>query len=207
MGLFSRDRSTSSRLVFETGSCAVSPHSALRMRAMRLESGALLVYPITQYSLGLAMQWLSLLFVGVLVTVRSQQQEFPYLSFMDNTLVNHSYVDINQLEDDFSNELHCFTDLVSCCRDQDGEHRGNWYSPSGTRLPFTSVEGNIYFSRRTQRVSIRRLGTVTVGHAGIYRCNIQTNVVNSDGQFEVLYVGAYLNGGKNTDVHFTMIIR
>ena len=148
---------------------------------------------------GLLLLSLSFVTAGV---VRSQQQEFPYLSFMGVTLPNHSYVDINQFDSDNERSMHCHTDLVTCCNQDAGDDRGNWYSPAGTRLSFFSTGGNvIYFRRQIEKVVMRRLGTVSVEHSGIYKCVIETNAVHSndseeDGTGEILYVGAYFNGGK-----------
>ena len=55
------------------------------------------------------------------------QTEFPYVSFMGETLPNHSYVDLNEVGDpshiasDASEQCH--TDLSSCCSGGQGEHR------------------------------------------------------------------------------------
>ena len=61
-----------------------------------------------------------------LVEVHSQT-EFPFVSFMGETLPNHSYVDLNEVGDpshiasDASEQCH--TDLSSCCSGGQGEHR------------------------------------------------------------------------------------
>ena len=68
-------------------------------------------------------------------------QTFPYVSFRGQTLPNHSYVDLSQVGDDPSGSdgVQCITDLTTCCANTDGPHRGDWYFPDGTRLPFAGL--------------------------------------------------------------------
>ena len=131
---------------------------------------------------------LLLLFLLSLVEVHCQQT-FPYVSFMGQTLVNHSYVDLSTVGSDNSNSVHCHTDLSTCCSGSQGAHRGDWYFPSGTRLP---LSGDVYEARRAQRVELRR--TTTTGPTGIYHCDIATNVVHDNTDISVrdtVYVGLY----------------
>ena len=53
------------------------------------------------------------------------QQTVPYVSFIDHTLANHSYVDISQVGNDGSgsDNVQCHTDLSTC--------HGDWYFPDG----------------------------------------------------------------------------
>ena len=64
-------------------------------------------------------------------------QTFPFVSFMGQTLANHSYVDLSLVGDDpsGSDSVQCITDLSPCCSGTDGPYRGDWYF-HGTRLPF-----------------------------------------------------------------------
>ena len=81
-------------------------------------------------------------------------QTFPYVSFMSQTLANHSYVDISLVgRSDFAGGegVQCITDLTTCCTSTVGPHRGDWYFPDGTRLPFPGG-GDIFEARETQRV-------------------------------------------------------
>ena len=57
-------------------------------------------------------------------------QTFPYVSFMGQTLANHSYVDLSTVgsEPDGSDSVQCHTDLSTCCSGIWGPHRGDWYS-------------------------------------------------------------------------------
>ena len=139
-----------------------------------------------------------------LVEVQSQT-EYPYISFMGTTLSNHSYVNLSQVGGDpissgDSDTVQCHTDLDSCCRKQQGIHRGDWFPPgSDTRLNFSNDAAGctcMYEDRQPQVVHIRRRNNPT-GPSGIYRCVIATNAVhdNIDGFVgETVYVGLYGSG-------------
>ena len=125
-------------------------------------------------------------------------QTFPYVSFMSQTLANHSYVDISQVGNDGSgsDSVQCITDLSTCCNSTAGSHRGDWYFPDGTRLPF-SYNGDIYEFRTAQRVDLRRRNSAN-SPDGIYRCDIPTNAVHDDNDRSVrdtVYVGLYSTSG------------
>ena len=142
---------------------------------------------------------LLLLFLLSLVEVHCQQT-FPYVSFMDQTLVNHSYVDISTVgySSDGSDSVLCHTDLSTCCSSSQGAHRGDWYFPNGTRLPFSGGGVLIGLGRAAQRVSIRR--TTATGPPGMYRCDITTNAVHGDtdnSMRDTVYVGLYTTGEGN----------
>ena len=142
-----------------------------------------------------------------LVEVQSQT-EYPYISFLGNTLPNHSYVDLSQvgdvrnLSDINNNTVQCHTDLVACCRRQPNgiPGRGDWFAPGNeTRLPFRNENGeepDIHEDRQTQVVHIRRRNHAN-GPSGIYRCVIPTNAVHNDSDpsvGETVYVGLYARG-------------
>ena len=115
------------------------------------------------------------------------QQTFPYVSFMNQTLPNHSYVNINQVGASNYNTVQCRTDLNTCCSGAQGPHRGDWYFPNGDRLPFPHFNVPISESRAAQRVVIRRLNNVTEP-TGIYCCNIAVHVSS---MIETVCVGLY----------------
>ena len=73
-----------------------------------------------------------LLLLWSLVEVHSQQT-FPYVSFVSQTLANHSYVDLSEVGNDGSGSdtVQCHTDLSTCCASAQGIHRGDWYFPDG----------------------------------------------------------------------------
>ena len=119
----------------------------------------------------------------------------PYLTFMDNNIPNHSYVDLNTVGTDlnYADAVQCHTDLITCCNSAQGHDRGDWYFPDGNRLPFSDLD-NVYESRSDRLVSLRYRGSG--GPSGIYRCDIETNAVtNNDGR-ETVYVGLYTSGGE-----------
>ena len=123
------------------------------------------------------------------------QQAFPYVSFMDQTLANHSYVDLSLVGDDSSgsDNVQCHTDLSTCCSMPQGSHRGDWNFPNGDRLQFS---GDIFEARVAQRVDIRRRNSAT-SPVGIYRCNISVYDDNGENPVRVVYVGLYTaSGGK-----------
>ena len=127
-------------------------------------------------------------------------QAFPSVSFNGHTLANHSYVNLSLVGNDAigSDSVQCHTDLSKCCTRIDGAHRGDWYFPNGTRLPFPSGFHGIYERRLNQKVNVgyRRQNTAI---SGIYRCDIPTNAVHDDSDISVrntVYVGLYLNGGE-----------
>ena len=122
-------------------------------------------------------------------------QTFPYVSFMGQTLANHSYVDLSLVGSDYDgrDSVVCHTDLVTCCSGSQGQHRGDWYFANGTRLTFSDV---IYEGRGAQTVFLGR--TTATGPTGIYRCDIPTDVVHDDTDILVratVYVGLYVSGG------------
>ena len=101
-------------------------------------------------------------------------------------------------ETDNSDSVVCHTDLSTCCSGTQGIHRGNWFFPGGTVLPFTSNSVPIGLGRGAQIAVIRR--TTATGPTGIYRCRIATNAVHDDTDQslgETVYVGLYTgDGGK-----------
>ena len=149
--------------------------------------------PESQIDVMESVRSLLLLFLLSLVEVHCQQT-FPYVSFMGQTLVNHSYVDLSTVgySSDGSNSVQCHTDLSTCCSGSQGAHRGDWYFPDGTRLP---LSGNVYEGRGAQRVELRR--TNATRPTGIYRCDIPTNAVHGITDLSVrdtVYVRLYIIG-------------
>ena len=130
-------------------------------------------------------------------------QTAPYVTFMGNTVPNHGYVDLGQVGNDYrdgSDSVQCITDLSTCCASSQGIHRGDWYFPDGTRLPFF---GDIDENRVAQRVDLRRENNAN-SPVGIYHCDIATEAVHSDGDNSVrdtVYVGLYTaSGGMGTEL-------
>ena len=119
---------------------------------------------------------------------------------MGQALADHSYVNISTVGSagDNSDSVVCHTDLITCCSAGQGIHRGNWYFPDGTILPFTGSNVPIGLDRGAQIAIIRR--TTATGPTDIYRCRIATVAVHSDTDEslgETVYVGLYpADGGK-----------
>ena len=65
----------------------------------------------------------------------------------------------------------------------------DWYFPDGTRLNFSSGFDDIYESRGTHRVDLRRRAMANT-QTGIYCCIIPFNVSNPS-ERKMLYVGVY----------------
>ena len=130
--------------------------------------------------------------------VEVHSQTFPYVTFSGQILADHSYVDLSLVGDDASGSdtVQCHTDLSSCCSGGQGSHRGDWWFPNGTRLPFS---GDIHERRDSRRVHLRRRNSPT-SPVGIYRCKIPTIAVHDDNDISVratVYVGLYTaSGGK-----------
>ena len=126
-------------------------------------------------------------------------QTFPYVSFLGHTLANHSYVDLSLVGDDISgsDSVQCHTDLSTCCSISQGSHRGDWYFPDGTRLPFSGI---IHQSRRGRKVDLRHYRSST-SQSGIFCCTIATIAVHYDygSEGERVYVGMYTTGGMSYD--------
>ena len=125
-------------------------------------------------------------------------ETFPYISFRGQTLENHSYVNLSLVGNDGgrSDSVQCITDLATCCINTVGSHRGDWYFPDGTRLPF-SGGGDIYEKRQNRGVDVLRSSNPSV--SGIYCCAIPTIAVHDESDTsirEMVYVGIHLNGGK-----------
>ena len=129
--------------------------------------------------------------------VEVHSQTFPYVSFKGQTLANHSYVDLSLVgtSGSGSDSVQCHTDFSTCCISVLGAHRGDWYFPNGTGLPF-SGNGGIYETRSSQRVDLRHdHGT---SPTGIYRCDIATIAVHDGDDISVrdtVYVALYTDSG------------
>ena len=124
-------------------------------------------------------------------------QTFPYVSFLGQTLANHSYVDLSLVGTSGSDSVQCHTDLMTCCTMPQGIHRGDWYFPNGSRLQFSGDGGDIFENRGAQRVYLSHRNSVT-SPVGIYRCDIPTNAVHNDNDNSVratVYVGLYTASG------------
>ena len=132
--------------------------------------------------------------------VEVHSQTFPYVCFMGQTLANHSYVNydlVGRPHQPLNNphSVECHTNLITCCSGTDGHHRGDWYFPDGTRLPFPQSSG-IFEVRDSQRVDLRR-NYRALTPSGIYCCDISVyNVNDTSVRILSVYVGLYdISGG------------
>ena len=98
------------------------------------------------------------LLLPLLLLVKVNCQTFPYVSFMGQTLADHSYVNLSTVGSagDNSDSVVCHTDLSTCCSGGQGIHRGNWSFPDGTLLPSIGNSVPIGLGRAAQRAIIRR---------------------------------------------------
>ena len=134
------------------------------------------------------------LFLLSLVEVHCQTLPYVSFGFMGQILADHSYVDLSTVgrDNDNSDSVVCHSDLDYCCSGSQGPHRGDWYFPNGTRLPFAGDIVPIGLGRGPMRAVIRR--TTATGPTGIYCCNISTNAVHDNNDIslrETVYVGLY----------------
>ena len=138
----------------------------------------------------------SLSLLWSLVEVHSQT--FPYVFFMGRPLANHSYVNFSLIGYWLfgDNSVQCRTDLKTCCRNEQGIHRGDWYFPNGHQLPFDGAN-DIYQHRDYRRVELRR--TNSTSPYGMYHCDIATVEVHDNTTTQLtrsrVYVGLYGRGG------------
>ena len=134
--------------------------------------------------------------LSALVEINSQT--VPYVSFMGTNLTNHSYVNLTLvgIARNGSDSVQCHTDLSTCCSDDQGADRGDWYFPNGSRLKFNYASIDIYEVRIAQRVDLRRRNPGV--KSGMYRCMIETNAAHNDSGQETVYVGLYASGGECT---------
>ena len=169
---------------------------------------------LTDLSLSDRMRSLCVVFFIIFLSwslVEVHSQTFPYISFMGETVANHSYVDLSLVgRPDIQpgvpgrgDSVECHTDLPTCCSSSDGVHRGDWYFPNGTRLPFPQSTG-MYESRDSQRVDLRRNSKAFA--SGIYCCDIPTIAVHDSNNTSVrdrpVYVGLYSSNRGTSKVHY-----
>ena len=136
-------------------------------------------------------------------------QTGPYLTFMGQTLPNHSYVDLSVLGelDNEDDHVVCHTNLASCCAGVVTD-RDYWYFPDGAVLPEAAGDPHgaadnpiVMWRLNTQRVSLIRGTGPGDAPYGIYHCIIETNAVNGQNNSPdgitggTLYVGVYSTGG------------
>ena len=115
---------------------------------------------------------------------------FPFLhagdvwfSLNGATYQNNSLVTLEDIGEK-NTSLLCMTNLTACCRPPYAENpSGNWFFPSGTRVP-SGNSRDFYRTRGEMVVQMnRRKGEVE----GIYRCEI----LDSMNATQTMYIGVY----------------
>ena len=138
---------------------------------------------------------ISVLCVLPFLCTHCQAQEFPYVSFNGTTYTNHSYLDLTLVGNTDSNKVLCHTRVQLCCSSRQGPYRGDWYFPSGSRLPFQDNDRHAVAQQRAaQRVELIRISNGDV--SGIYRCDITITVNHDVVMIESVYIGLCTSGGK-----------
>ena len=155
------------------------------------------------------MAFLKILVVWILLYLMSQVcycegQEYPHVSFNGMVLANHSYVNLLLVNNTESGSVQCHTDLDTCCRSEQGPHRGDWFFPNGSVQGFrSSSDDDIYESRGPQRVDLRHRNNASA--SGVYHCSIATfatlPIIDDPLVPEHVYVGLYDTGGQYTILH------
>ena len=110
------------------------------------------------------------------VNCEVQCDSYPCVTFMGQTLANHSSIDRSRLGDDENESLQCHTDLSTCCSSSQGAHRGDWYFPNDSIVP---TSGGIYEKRVVQAVKLHRRESITLP-SGVYRCKIPTTRIHEN---------------------------
>ena len=146
-----------------------------------------------------AMSVMNMLLYFLPALLEVQSQRVPYITFMGNNLPNNSYIDLTLVEDygyayESDLDIWCHTDLITCCSKTHGPNCGDWYFPSGAKLPFSQHTFGLFQSRQAKKVGLffRNLAQI---YEGIYRCDIETNAVHNDSR-ETVYAGLYTSEGK-----------
>ena len=136
---------------------------------------------------------MSVLLCLLLALVEVHSQTAPYLTFMNNIIPNHGYVNFTRVTDRDS-ELQCNTDLATCCDINVGVDTGHWYFPGGNELTYMT---NVAKGETFQRVVLYYNNGIR-GPSGIYRCDIETVATNNNTGHESIYVGLYTSGGEES---------
>ena len=151
---------------------------------------------VSQYFTSMPPMKISAVCVLLSLCLHCQSQELPYVRFMGNVLMNHSYVDLSLVGGSKSNNVSCLYNLGTCCSSAQGVNRGDWFFPNGTRLNFQNTGGDVEEIRGFQRVDLLRRNNRNV--SGIYHCIITINHETMQIS-EFVYIGLYDMGGKLTN--------
>ena len=61
---------------------------------------------------------------------------------MGERLPNNSFVDFNLVGNNDSNAIVCHTDLTTCCRESEGQSRGEWQRVGRRQLSYPLYQSN-----------------------------------------------------------------
>ena len=114
----------------------------------------------------------------------------PHVTFMGETLVNHSYVEIDRVRnsDGGSNSIQC---------NSSSSDDTVWYFPNSTRLPYSNESHDgIYQHQVSSRVDIR-LTTASTPPIGMYYCETSTAGVGNIKSYVGLFNSSRGQGIKN----------
>ena len=128
-----------------------------------------------------------LLAVSVLCGLQVDSQTFPYVSFMENRMPNHSYVNID-LTNTMSSIVKCYTNLTSESENFDGK----WYFPNGGVMT-SDEQTNISYGPQSVDLHYK---TGAVVQSGIYHCTIDVHDGAGSSVAATVYVGIYGSRGK-----------
>ena len=133
---------------------------------------------------------LSVLLCLISGLVKVHSQSVPYISFNNVILPNNSYVNATALWQNGGASIQCHTDL-------EGQSHGDWYYPSGHKVPLprTNFTAPLFQRREDKVIKLYRRTNYPLNTSGIYRCDIETNAVNNNSR-ETVYTGLYFTGGE-----------
>ncbi len=110
------------------------------------------------------------------------------MAYPTNSLVNLSDIGLD------NNLLICYTDLITCCRNEDnpsGVSMGSWQYPNNSFvISRQTANSNILSRSRSKQAVILHRGINAVGPSGIYTCNIP----HQNGRNQQLNFGIYDDG-------------
>ena len=137
---------------------------------------------------------MSVLLCFLLSLAEMHAQTFPSMRFNFIILPNHSYVDFNLVGNTTDESVKCRTNLTTC---NNSTLCGDWYFPNGMRLPVDSGDPDVhvYEVHKRKHVLLYRQKSPVV--SGIYRCDIESKIVNNKTINGTLYAGLYTSGGQH----------
>ena len=136
--------------------------------------------------------------VWLYLSVCCQAKKYPQVTFMENDLANHSYLDLSLVGTNDSDSVKCHTDVKTCCSAGQGLHIGDWIFPNGARIEYYQ-EGDIYQRRNNRTVG---LYSNSGSESGIYYCKIALKNGFDSKRIGFFYIGLYQYGGE----YFIVII-